>query len=343
MTSQISQLKIEGMHCQGCEASIIESVKTLPGIYNAKASYLTQSVDVEYDDDLVDEIRIRQTIELKGYGVIECDSGWKAKLRRLSVFLLLLGLVGGVAFWGKSLMPDVMQKITPNMSHALLLSIGFLTGFHCIGMCGGFVVGYTNNRLSKSRQLLSHLSYGFGKTLSYAALGAGFGALGATMAITPQIRGMAALAASIFLVLYGLKMLNVFSVLRWFTLRMPMVVNRQLSVGLRKQHSPFLTGLLSGLLLGCGPLQAMYVMALGSGDAGQGAMMLMLFGLGTLLPLLGFGMFATFLSPIMMRQLVGVSGILVIAMGVMMAQRGLKIIRTNQLPAIITQPMTKTD
>jgi sulfite exporter TauE/SafE len=51
-------------------------------------------------------------------------------------------------------------------------------------------------------------------------------------------------------------------------------------------------------------------------------MILLMFGLGTLVPLLGFGLFASLLSPAVMRQMVRVSGILVIAMGLMMAQRG---------------------
>ena len=126
------------------------------------------------------------------------------------------------------------------------------------------------------------------------------------------------------------KMLNVFSWLRRFTLRLPSSVNRHVAGELRRRRSPLRTGLLTGLLLGCGPLQAMYVMAAGSGDPKQGAMILLMFGLGTLLPLLGFGVFASLLSPAVMRQMVRVSGILVIAMGLMMAQRGWNMVHTAQ-------------
>lgn len=342
MTIRTSQLKIDGMYCQGCEEIIVDAVMALPGVQTANASYRRQLVDVRYDDNLVDEPRICEQIGLKGYQVLGNASARRSRVRQALIFLLLMVLVGGVAFWGKSLMPELMKQINPQMNYALLLSIGFLTGFHCIGMCGGFVVGYTDSTLSKFRQSLAHIYYGFGKTLSYAALGAGFGFLGAAIAITAQMRGLAALAASVFLVLYGLRMLNVFAVLRRFALKLPMTVNRRISGGLRRRRSPLVTGLLSGLLLGCGPLQAMYVMAAGNGDPVQGGIMLMLFGLGTLLPLLGFGMFATLLSPKAMRQLMSVSGILVIAMGVMMAQRGLKIMQPNQSKSMMTQPIQKS-
>lgn len=333
MTIETTHFKIEGMHCGGCEETIARAVSDLPGVRKVEASYREASADVEYDDALIRESVIRQCIEAKGYRIADASRAKAGKLQQWLVFLLLLVLVGGVAFWGKSQMPGAMQQIKPHMGHALLFGIGFLTGFHCIGMCGGFVVGYTNTGQSKARQLLAHLSYGFGKTLSYTALGAGLGLLGATVAITPQIRGVAALAASVFLLLYGLKMLNVFSILRRFTLRLPVGVNRQIAGGLRKYRSPLLTGLLSGLLLGCGPLQAMYVMAAGSSDPIEGASILLMFGLGTLPPLLGFGLFAGSLSPAAMRQLVRVSGILVIAMGLMMVDRGLKMTQAGQAPS----------
>jgi sulfite exporter TauE/SafE len=193
-------------------------------------------------------------------------------------------------------------------------------------MCGGFVVGYsvTDKPRNPTRQILSHLLYATGKTASYAAIGAGFGVLGALVAITPYMRGMAAIVSGIFLILFGLKMLNVFSGLRRFGLRLPESVTRGVADGMRKQRSPLIVGLLTGFLLGCGPLQAMYVLAAGTGSPQEGARMLFLFGLGTLPPLLGFGFFANLISRTAMHQIVRVSGILVIVMGVMMTNRGLK-------------------
>lgn len=85
---------------------------------------------------------------------------------------------------------------------------------------------------------------------------------------------------------------------------------------------PFVTGLLKGLLLGCGPLQAMYIMAAGTGSPTEGAFMLTSFGLGTLPALIGFGFFASYLSHKSIRQLVHVSAVLVIFIRLMMFNRG---------------------
>lgn len=331
MSIKTRHLKIDGMQCDGCEDNISEAVKALPGIHSVKASYAEQTVEVAFEDGLVDAESIARAIEARGYGIEPTKPPPHVMLRRILAFLLLLLLVGGVTFWGKSQMPGVMRMMNPSMDYVLLFGIGFLTGFHCIGMCGALVVGYTDPARAKLRQLLSHLSYGFGKALSYSTLGAGFGLLGATIAITPQMRGIAALAASGFLLIYGLKMLNVFSALRRFALRLPKRANQEIADQLRKHRSPLVSGLLSGLLLGCGPLQAMYVMAAGTGAPFQGAMILLMFCLGTLVPLLGFGIFASLIPAAAMRQLVRVSGVLVIVMASMMVQRGWNMLQTGQV------------
>jgi len=69
-------------------------------------------------------------------------------------------------------------------------------------------------------------------------------------------------------------MLNVFPVLRGFTLRLPHFVTKGVANELRGQRSPLKIGLLNGLMLGCGPLQAMYIMAAGTGSAEEDATML---------------------------------------------------------------------
>lgn len=324
------KIAIEGMHCSGCEQVIEQAVGGLPGVEKAVASYSRQMLEIRYDNVRLGRDQIEQAIVTNGYaiGVASKAGGWP-KWQQGLLFLLLLAVVGGVAFWGKSQMPAVMRQIAPGMAYGLLLGIGLLTGFHCIGMCGGFVVGYTDHKLPKWRQMLAHLNYGLAKTASYTILGAGFGLLGSSIAITPQLRGGLALAASLFLVLYGLRMLNLFAVLRRFVFRLPASLNQELHRDLGKSRSAWITGLTSGLLLGCGPLQAMYVMAAGSGDPLQGGMMLMLFGLGTLPPLWGFGLFATLLSANAIRQLARVSGILVIVMGIMMAQRGMMLLNNS--------------
>jgi sulfite exporter TauE/SafE len=121
-----------------------------------------------------------------------------------------------------------------------------------------------------------------------------------------------------------LKMLDLTPRLRHFTFRWPQAAMRGVAGELRARRKPLSIGLLTGLLLGCGPLQALYIMAAGIGDPLQGASLLFFFRLGTLPPLLGFGVLANLMSRSLMRELARASGVLVLAMGLMMADRGLK-------------------
>ena len=287
-------LKIAGMHCTGCEQTIEDAMSVLPGISKIAVSYERGEAVIDFDDEFIREAGIRQAIVAKGYEIPEQSAKKSGTVLRLLIFIGLLLVVGSVAFWGKSLMPGLLPHLNAGMSNAMLFSIGFLTGFHCIGMCGSFVVGYADQSLSAAKAALAHLAYGVGKTASYSAIGAAFGLAGAAVTITPYMRGVAALAAGVFLLVYGLKMLDLIPALRRFTLRLPGAYSRGVNNSLKAQRNPLLIGLLSGLLLGCGPLQAMYVMAAGTGSPQEGAVLLFFFGLGTLVPLLGFGFFATF-------------------------------------------------
>jgi len=154
--------------------------------------------------------------------------------------------------------------------------------------------------------------------------------LGAVLTITPHMRGIATLVAGVFLVLFGLNMLKLFPKFRLPSLRSKSgTVTQRIYRDLKPKRNPFSVGFLSGILLGCGPLQAMYIMALGVADPLKGALLLLCFGTGTLIPLLTFGMFASALSSKTQNQLLAVSGILVILMGLMMADRGLKMTQSG--------------
>lgn len=323
-----AHLRVRGMRCAGCEETIEHAVGQLPGVRKVSADHARQTVDIEFDDAPIRDAAIRRAIEGAGCepdspSVLPSAHGARPTL----IFLSFLLAIGGVTVWGRSMVPDLVGEMSPNLGYAMLVSIGFLTGFHCIGMCGGFVAGYASAVEPRTAASIAtaHLMYAAGKTASYTLIGGSLGMLGSLLAFTPAMRGTVTLAASLFVIVYGLKMLNVFAGLRRFTLRLPRFVTGNVSNRLRQPRRPLTIGLLNGLMLGCGPLQAMYVMAAGTGSAQEGATMLCLFGLGTLVPLLGFGLVASTVSRSTIDLLVRASAVMVIAMGLMMADRGLRL------------------
>jgi uncharacterized protein len=223
-----------------------------------------------------------------------------------------------------------LPKFNKDLNFGLLLLIGFLTGFHCVGMCGPLILSYaTKNARAGYQSHIAHLLYGLGKTVSYTTIGALFGAFGSILAFTPFIRGAVGVAAGVFLILFGLHMLEVFPALSHFQFRTPGFVMRFIGKEYRKHSNPFVIGLLNGLMIICGPLQAMYVMAAGTGSWAEGAKILFFFGIGTLPLLLGFGFLTSLLSNNLTPKLLKVSGVVVMILGILMLNRGLTLTGTG--------------
>ncbi|WP_236994375.1 sulfite exporter TauE/SafE family protein [Candidatus Methylomicrobium oryzae] len=273
---------------------------------------------------------------------------WRTFFKRAFAVTLALS---GIAFilWLDSWFMDHadMPKLGRDMSYGLLVLVGFLTSFHCVGMCGPLIVGYTAKNAGKGyKSYASHLLYGVGKTLSYTLIGALFGAFGSFVAFTPRTQGAVGIAAGVFLILFGLHMLEVFPVLRHFQFKMPPALMRFIGKEYRKHHNPFFIGLLNGLMIICGPLQAMYVMAAGTGSFTGGASILFFFAVGTLPLLLGFGFLTSLLSKNLTPKLLKASGAIVMALGAIMLNRGLAVTGSgadfNTLVARVAQELAPT-
>jgi len=303
------------------QALKIEGVKEVTFDLSSETGYVT------YDDKKTDIDSILSKIEERNYTCYILDEktdekkqknnktiGWAfAAIGIIVIGYFILNLIDGIQF----------PAINQNMGYGLLFVVGLLTGFHCVGMCGGFVVSYTAKHAQEgTKSHKSHLMYGLGKTISYTIIGAMFGLLGSVIAFTPKIRGIVGLLAGLFLVLFGLKMLNIFPVLRKIQFRTPEFITKFVGKS-SKNSSPLTIGLLNGLMIACGPLQAIYIMAAGTGSMLEGAKLLFVFGLGTLPVMLGFGYFASFVSGKVTHKILKASGVIVIFLGLAMVNNGL--------------------
>ena len=64
-----------GMHCASCSINIERRIKKLEGVQNANANYLTNKVNVEYDENKVGHADFKKVIEGLGYGIESGGSG----------------------------------------------------------------------------------------------------------------------------------------------------------------------------------------------------------------------------------------------------------------------------
>ena len=319
MTEKI--IYISGMTCGSCEKILERALEKKEGIQEVKANYESSKLNIRFDEEKISKEKIFNIIDESGYSPSEI----KPKKSRLyltiaiSIAFLLIGAylilenTGGFDFF-----PDLSQET----SLALLFVLGLLTGFHCIGMCGGFVISYATKAKSQTR---AHLEYGLGKTTGYAIIGGIFGLFGSFIAFTPNLRGYAAILAGLFLVIFGLNMLNIFPWLRKIRIKSPSFLNKFASKETQKSRSPLKIGLLNSLMIACGPLQAMYIYAAGTGSMLQGALSLTAFGLGTLPVLLGFGIMTSIISASSTKKILKVSAVVVMILGIVMINRGLSL------------------
>jgi sulfite exporter TauE/SafE/copper chaperone CopZ len=316
-----------GMECGACEKIIQRQVKTIDGVARLSVDYVSGKGEVTYDPRKTDINEIFERISDKGYSCRVSGSDEPRLKKPINYIPLILGSVillfaGYYLFRGLS---TSIPALDENTSILLLFTVGLLTGFHCIAMCGGFVVSYSSkDALTRGGlNLRSHLAYGFGKTLSYTVIGAVFGFIGSYLTFTPFMRGMVAVLAGVFLILFGFNMLDVFTWFRKYLLKTPGFIERIASRQSGKNSSPLVIGLLNGLMIACGPLQAMYLFAAASGSAYYGARALFVFGLGTLPVLLGFGVLTSVISSRLTSRIVRFSGVAVILLGLIMLNRGL--------------------
>lgn len=333
MTDKIERFSINGMVCNNCEKIIEKQAMKINGVRKVSVDYKNQKATVVYDSNKTDIDEITDKIEEKGYLCVLNDEVdiWE---KRAKTFTLLGGLLI-VIFGGYILAQNYSFFELPEVSQAtsliMLFTVGLFTGFHCIGMCGGFVISYA----SKEGGWKNHFQYGGGKLLSYTVIGAFFGLIGSIFVFTPMIRGLAAIIAGLFLVLYGLNILNISPRLRRIRLPIPKSIT-DISAK-TKDRGPLAVGLASGLMLACGPLQALYIFAAGTGSVVQGALSLFAFGLGTLPVMLGFGFFTSYVSKGVTVNILKASGMIMLVLGVVMFNRGLALTGTGfDIDSLIT-------
>ena len=317
--------KADGMMCQSCEKIIQKQALTIDGVKACEIDYATQQGKVVFDSEKTDINKILSKIEEKGYkcSVIQKSEGSSDEWVGWVIAIMGFALIG--YFLLRFVDTIHLPQLTPTMSYGLLFTVGILTGFHCVAMCGGFVVSYTAKDAKEGRlSYKSHLFYAFGKTLSYTIIGAVFGLIGSIIAFTPLMSGAAGIVAGLFLIIFGLNMLDLFPSLRKLRLRMPKSLSRFTGDAHQKHSkSPLIIGLLNGLMIACGPLQAIYIMAAGTGSMIEGAKLLFIFGLGTLPVMLGFGHLTSYISGKATQKILKASGAIVIILGMIMLNTGL--------------------
>ena len=120
------------------------------------------------------------------------------------------------------------------------------------------------------------------KLVAYTLLGLLLGLLGSMITLTAPMRAALLIFIGIFMVGNALRMLNVHPIFRYFSIAPPAFLRRYIRRTANREatwFSPVVLGALT-VLIPCGVTQAMMAVAIGTGDALQGAAILFAFTLG---------------------------------------------------------------
>ncbi|MDD4902177.1 MAG: sulfite exporter TauE/SafE family protein [Patescibacteria group bacterium] len=318
---------ISGLHCSSCKVLVEAEVGSLPGVKKIIVLFDKGRAGVEYDETKTDLDKIFSKIKELGYTpeLLDITATGKKKFNKnwIGAGIFVLIFAGGYfliqALGGWEIMANLNNE---KVGYGLIFLIGLLASFHCVGMCGGFVMAYSTRQLQIKNYKLQisshklHLQYNLGRLISYTVIGGILGGFGAFFGINPNFSGTLLLVAAIFMVLMGLSLATEIKWLNKIKIQTPDFIakvifkNRQN----REPKGPFVIGLLTGFMP-CGPLQAMQLYALSTGNWLVGALSMAFYALGTIPLLFGFGHFVSTLTASRMKQLLKISGIIVIILG----------------------------
>ncbi|MDX1692994.1 MAG: sulfite exporter TauE/SafE family protein [Ketobacteraceae bacterium] len=211
------------------------------------------------------------------------------------------------------------------------LAIGFLGSLHCVGMCGGISgalataikpVSHRSALADVSRRLAYQFMYSSGRLFSYSVAGGIAGFLGDYISSTmPHGVSYVRTFAGVMLIFLGLYISGWWMVLARLE-RAGTVLWKRIAP-LTRHLMPvdsYRKALALGALWGwlpCGLVYSALAWSVGSGNAVDGALLMLYFGIGTLPAMIGVGLFANMLSDIARSKAMrSLAGLLLILYGV---------------------------
>lgn len=330
---------LEGMSCIGCEQNIEKALGKLDGVSKINVSYASNSAFIRYTPEKIDIEEIYRTIKKTGYSVVLPEADRKEEDSITTTILIGLILVGLYVIVKNTIGFNLFPQVTQNMGYGMLFVAGLFTSIHCIAMCGGInlsqCAGCTvNGNSTIYHKLKPSFLYNLGRVTAYTILGGIVGSVGSVFSITLQGKALISIMAGIFMIMMGINLLSIIPSLRKMMPRLPKNLIKKIDRK-RNENGPFIVGLLNGFMP-CGPLQAMQLYALGTGSFFAGALSMFLFSLGTVPLMFAFGAFSSLLNSKFKNQMMKVSAMLVIVLGLVMSNRGLSLAGINLADKILS-------
>lgn len=311
---------VKGMHCASCEILIEKELLSLPGVTFAYASLSKGLVNIEYEKEKPSLEKLNARLKARGYTFAETP--FKSE-KTNGLWKVLIGAsltIAAFLFITKSGFSSVIN-ISSGSSLPAFFIFGLLAGVSsCAALIGGLLLslskqwvedyGQGGGLFTKARP---YLLFNFGRLISLSLLGLLLGFLGEKFKISQGLTSIMVLLVSAVMLGLALQMLGVKAFNRFrFTLPKSFGARLFKDRGSTAAES-FVVGFLT-FLLPCGFTVVAEGLAVLSGSPLRGLSIMLLFALGTSLPLLAIGFSsAKFLSnQRLSEKFLKVAGLLII-------------------------------
>jgi sulfite exporter TauE/SafE len=225
------------------------------------------------------------------------------------------------------------------------ISIGLLSSFHCFGMCGPIAFALPLNRTNEFTKVSGSLTYQMGRLVTYMVLGGLFGLLGRGL-ITAGLQQGVSIGLGI-LILLAVFIPKIFQrwlpVESWIFKNIGAIKSSMAKLFKKSSYSSlFSIGILNGLLP-CGMVYLALAGAVKAGTWNDGALFMLLFGVGTLPMMIAAGFATDWLSLKWRNKLQKATPYIIAALGVLFILRGMDLGIHYLSPEIDQVELTATE
>lgn len=306
-------IKIGGIYCDNCR-KIIQS-RLIKNKKVKKCSISGNIAAVQGAENIEQEL----ISAINGLGYVTKEE-WISQKNRWKVqqiigfFLVIFAFLAVRGLINRLLGYDILNVI-PTIDSSITLGAVFITGvltsLHCVGMCGAI-----NLVASTSRK--NAVIYNAGRVLCYTAVGAVVGGIGSVLSFNRTVLNVFTVIAAAFMLVLGVGMTGLVSVPN---------VGFKAETAQKKSSNAFVIGFLNGFMP-CAPLAAMQLYAMSTASPVIGGVSMLLFGLGTVPLMLGFGLIRNLFEK--KKELIQrIMAAFVILLSVSMMLRGLSALNVN--------------
>ena len=244
----------------------------------------------------------------------------------LGVAILLIGYL----FFRMNSLESVSAAVIPQAPQAINLWVIFLTGLTvggltCLAVQGGLLASVIAAReseeiksgINKKDAIFPTAAFLLAKLIAYLLLGLILGAFGGVIGISETTQTVMQLIAGIYMVLVALNLLEIHPIFRYVIIQPPKFLTRMVRNQSKSKDlfAPALLGAMT-IFIPCGTTLAMEALAISSGSAVMGALIMAVFVLGTTPLFFGVGFITSILGDNFRAKFLKIAALGVLYLGI---------------------------